>query len=255
MSPRPSPVETRPTRREFLFALGGFPFFWWRGRVTLGGVRFRRLRRGRSSTRYLVIHGDEQTARVVLTGHLRAWPGVGYVVTGRERTVKVRGGGRLDPNRLFSREGAAANLRRLNPGWPDARIERELDRLDRERPALIQAVTPPDGGLLMALHNNSRGYSVHDEIPISDAVSLKAPDQPHEFFLCTDPRDFAVLADSPYNVVLQHDKPAEDDGSLSRMAARRGIRYVNLEVFLGKQDVQREMLEWAAARLTPDRPT
>ncbi|HWQ56180.1 MAG TPA: hypothetical protein VN442_21010 [Bryobacteraceae bacterium] len=242
------------SRREFLLCACGFPFFWRRGRVTLGGVCFRRRRRGRSSTRYLVIHGDEETARVVLEDHLRMWPGVAHIVTGRRRTVKVPGG-TLDPNRMFSRSGAEANLLRLNPGWQPAQLARALDRLDRLRPKMVDALIPPPGGLLFALHNNARGYSVDDEISISDAVSLRNPGQPHEFFLCTAQADFAVLAQSQYNVVLQRDKPAADDGSLSRLAARLGVRYVNLEVGIGKPQIQRDMLEWAAARLTPDRPT
>lgn len=242
------------SRREFLLSLGWFPFFWRRGRVTLGGVRFRRLRRGRSSTRYLLIHGDEQTARHVLAAHMRAWPGTAWLVTGEQRTVPVPGG-TIDPNRMFSREGAAASLRRLNPGWPEAQLASALDRLDRLRPELLQALTPPPGGLLFALHNNARGYSVGDEVPLSNAVRLNAPHTPHEFFLVTARQDFSALADGPYNVVLQNEAAGPDDGSLSRWAARQGIRYVNLEVALGKIDAQRDMLEWAVARLTPDRPT
>jgi len=70
------------------------------------------------------------------------------------------------------------------------------------------------------------------------------PDDPHAFFLCTDPKDYAVLATSPYNVVLQQKVPPADDGSLSRLAASRGVRYVNLEVRMGNSDRQREMLRW-----------
>ena len=54
----------------------------------------------------------------------------------------------------------------------------------------------------------------------------------------------AMLATSPYNVVFQHKLPKEDDGSLSRLAARRGVRYINLEVTLGQREKQMEMLDW-----------
>ena len=64
------------------------------------------------------------------------------------------------------------------------------------------------------------------------------------FFLCTDERDFEILAASPYNVVLQNRKPAADDGSLSRLAAARSLRYVNLETTLGYYEAQLERLEW-----------
>ena len=106
--------------------------------------------------------------------------------------------------------------------------------LDRGREKLVRALTPPRGGLLVALHNNSEGYSVNDEVPISDQTSLRQPAQPHAFFLCTNPADFEVLKASPYNVVLQQHGPKQDDGSFSRLAAARGIRYVNLEVAPGR---------------------
>jgi hypothetical protein len=98
--------------------------------------------------------------------------------------------------------------------------------------------------MTIALHNNSSGYSVASEAPISDQVSLREPANPHAFFLCTDPRDFEVLKTSPYNVVLQQHGPKQDDGSLSRLAAARGFRYVNLEVAAGQTDRQWEMLNW-----------
>jgi hypothetical protein len=96
----------------------------------------------------------------------------------------------------------------------------------------------------VALHNNSESYSVTDEVGISDDTSLREPGNPHAFFLCTDARDFAVLKTSPYNVVVQRHAPPADDGSLSRHAASRGFRYVNLEVAHGQAERQREMLAW-----------
>ena len=101
-----------------------------------------------------------------------------------------------------------------------------------------------DRRLLVALHNNSEEYSVNDEVPISDATSIREPSNPHAFYLCTDPNDFMLLAQSSYNVVLQQKKPETDDGSLSRLAAARNVRYVNLEVRMGNSDRQMEMLRW-----------
>jgi len=113
----------------------------------------------------------------------------------------------------------------------------------------VRALLPPAGGLLIALHNNSEGYSVRDEVPISDKVSLADEANPHEFFLCTQSQDYEKLSGSPYNVVLQNTAPPDDDGSLSRLSAIRGVRYVNLECALGKSARQKEMLEWADTRL------
>jgi len=241
----PAPASRRAplvlSRRELL-AFGWFPFFRPK-HISLGGARFRIVRNGNSKRRYLVIHGDEETAREVLTKFLESHEGIGYIIETHTRNVPIEGG-MLDPNRMFSRSGAAANLKMLNPEWSQQQIDSALNLLDRGREHLVKAFFPPDRGLLVALHNNSEQYSVADEEPISDAGSIREPDNLHAFFLCTDPADFALLSQSPYNVVLQNKKPQQDDGSLSRLAASRGVRYLNLEVRRGNTDRQAEMLRW-----------
>ncbi|HBY59670.1 MAG TPA: hypothetical protein DEH78_07590 [Solibacterales bacterium] len=229
-------------RREFLFA--GFPFFWRNtGRARLAGIDFLVRRTGQGGRRYLLIHGDESTARRVLLDHMKTRPGVAHLVINETRTVAFEGG-KLDPNRLFSRAGAERNLRRLNPSWTQPGLDRALDRLDRERPKLLRAILPARGALLVALHNNARGYSMQDEIPISDRTALNEPQRPHEFMLATSPADFERLANGPHNVLLQSRPTGDDDGSLSRLAAREGIRYVNIEAGIGEQARQSAMLEF-----------
>jgi hypothetical protein len=233
------------TRRDFAVAasiFGWLPFLRPK-HIELAGARFRITRYGHSKRRYLMIHGNEETARAVLTAHIRSHEGIAYIVEGHTRNVPVEGG-LIDPNRMFSRVGAEANLKKLNPDWPPERVVAALAALDRGRDKLVRALFPPAGGLIVALHNNSEGYSVVDEQPISDAGSIREPDNPHAFFLCTDEGDFRKLSTSPYNVVLQKAAPKEDDGSLSRLAAARGVRYVNLEVGLGHAGRQKEMLDW-----------
>jgi hypothetical protein len=237
------------TRREFLAAGFGFPFLFWRRRtLAIAGMRFRIERRGRSTRRYLWIHGDERTARDVLLEHLRTARGTAYLTTSAQRQFPLAGGG-IDPNRMFSRAGAEANLKTLNPQLSPDRIAAALHRLDRERERFVRAILPPPGGLLIAVHNNARGYSVRDEVPISDRVSLADPEHPNNFLLATDPADFDRLARSPYNAVLQNAAPKQDDGSLSRLAARRRARYVNIETRLGDFERQREMLAWVEKNL------
>jgi hypothetical protein len=150
---------------------------------------------------------------------------------------------------MFSRVGAEKNLRSQNPGWTPEQINRALDRLDRDRPRFLSAILPPQGRLLVALHNNGPGYSVNDETGISDSVSLKNASHPHEFMLCTMRQDFERLKTSPFNVVLQNTAPPDDDGSLSRLTAVRNIRYVNIEAGLGNLEGQRKMLEWIEKEL------
>ncbi|HXB69697.1 MAG TPA: hypothetical protein VNY05_15710 [Candidatus Acidoferrales bacterium] len=244
------------SRRQFL-AFGWLPFLQPR-RIRLAGASFRIVRNGHATRRYLLIHGNEETARGVLTRHMETHEGIAYLVENHTRNVTVdsardlardsaRDSAQLDPNRMFSRVGAEANLKRLNPGLAPERLQAALNLLDRGRERLVRALVPPKGGLLVALHNNSETYSVMDEVEISDQTSLREPGDPHAFFLCTDPMDFAVLKTSPYNVVLQQHAPKQDDGSLSRLAAARGVRYVNLEVGLGNADRQQEMMRWLSA--------
>jgi hypothetical protein len=229
------------SRRQFV-ALGWFPFLRPR-HIALAGARFRILRNGHSPRRYLRIHGNEETARQVLERHMETHEGMAYVIESRTRLVPVDSL-KLDPNRMFSRAGAEANLKQLNVDAAAPQLDRALQVLDRGREKLLRALTPPRGGITIALHNNGPGYSVTTEVPISDRTSLREPGNPHAFFLCTAPRDFDVLKTSPYNVVLQQRAPAQDDGSLSRLAAARGFRYVNLEVAAGQAERQREMLNW-----------
>ncbi len=237
------------SRREFLIAAGFLPFFWRHDRVKMAGIEFRIVKRGSSPHRYLHIHGNEATARDVLLENVNAHGGKALFIQSDVRYVALRGG-RIDPNRMFSREGAEKSLRTLNPNWSEAQIENGALALEKDRHKFLKALRPPAGGRIVALHNNSNGYSVESESAISDKTSLKDAQNPHEFFLATDPRDYDVLAKSPFNVVLQNTAPKDDDGSLSRLAAKLGIRYINLECALGKIERQRELLGWLEQNLS-----
>lgn len=238
-------MSAQLSRREFLVygsIFGWIPFLRPR-HISLAGARFRIHRNGHSTRRYLLIHGNEESARQVLLYHIRSHEGIAYEIETHTRNIQVAGGS-VDPNRIFSHVGAEASLRRLNPDWTPDRIAAALQILDRGRGKLAHAFLAPRGGLTVALHNNSQGYSMEQELADSDAGSLREPDNPHAFFICTSPNDFRILSTSPYNVLLQNKAPKVDDGSLSRLAAAWGVRYVNLEVALGQPDRQREMLDW-----------
>jgi hypothetical protein len=238
------PAGEAISRRElFVYGsiFGWLPFFRPK-HVSLAGARYRIIRNGHSHRRYLLIHGNEETAREVLTRHMETHAGIAYIAENHTRTVPIESG-QIDPNRMFSRVGAERNLKSLNPDWPAERLEAALRVLDQGRDRLLRALLPPPGGLLIALHNNTE-YSVNDETSNSDATSIREPVNPHAFFLCTDPADYQILVKSGYNAVLQQKAPAQDDGSLSRLAAARGVRYANLEVALGNFSRQEEMLDW-----------
>jgi hypothetical protein len=238
-------------RRSFVLSL--VPAFFHRdifrrpANEELCGIEFQVVRYAwRSPRRYLLIHGDEDTARQILSAYMNDHDGIAYLVTGKDRDVTIDGA-KIDPNRMFSRVGAEKSIRELNPNLDPLKIDAALDFLDHERERLVRRLTPEKGSRLVALHNN-RDYSVNNEIAASDQTSLKQPTQPGNFFLCTDAHDYDILKQSPFNVVLQS-KPDPDDGSLSRLAAKRGFRYINLECSIGSYEDQMQMLRWLDDRL------
>jgi hypothetical protein len=246
-----SPSPERPERRAWLVA-AGLPFlpFWpFQSRhQKIAGVRFDIIRHGRSTHRYFHVHGNETSARELLYQHMKKHKGTGFTVKSLQRQVPV-GALEIDPNRMFSREGAEANLRRVNPFLSEAALQNALVYLDRDRRKFVKAILPPQGGLLIALHNNGPGYSVETEIPISDAVSLADAANPREFILTVSRSDFEILKTSPFNVVLQDKAPPDDDGSLSRLCTKLGVRYLNIEARLGNLEGQRNMLDWIETKL------
>ena len=163
------------TRREF-FAATAFewllPWTWFRRDPQIAGVRFREVRHG-DRRRYLWVHGNEKTAEQVLSSWMTSGAdGRALFTLSDERNVPILGG-QIDPNRMWSRIGAERNLKTLNTGWTPQQITRALDELDDDREKFLRRLLPSSGNLLIALHNNGPGYSVQDEVPISDAVSLE----------------------------------------------------------------------------------
>lgn len=248
------------SRRELL-ALGGVgavlvsPFRhlpWWEPKeVSIAGARFEivrsKLKHQPSRRRYVLIHGDEQTARELLLKHMQTHSGIAFAVESQTRNIPIEAG-QIDPNRMFSRRGATVSLESLNPKWTPAQVDAALDLLDREREPFLDTILPTEGALMVALHNNKE-YSFSEEAPASDQNTQNQPNDLHAFFLCTDPADYKLLAASPFNVVLQQYMRAPDDGSLSRRAAARRLRYLNLEVKAGDDARQQEMLDWVEKNL------
>lgn len=237
------------TGRRSLLAAAFLPFWPFRSKhQKIAGIRFDIIRHGRSTHRYFHVHGNETTARELLYEHMKKFKGTGFTVQSLARQVPL-GALEIDPNRMFSGEGAERNLRRVNVDLSEAAIQNALHYLERDRRKFVQAILPPEGGLLIALHNNGPGYSVHTEVPISDAVSLADPENPREFMLTVNRPDFDILKTSPFNVVLQDKAPPDDDGSLSRLCTKLGVRYVNIEARLGNLDGQRRMLDFIETKL------
>jgi hypothetical protein len=237
---------TQLNRRDFVAGLG-IPFFGPRDKK-VAQIKFKAHRHGKSNRRYFHVHGNETTARDVLLDLLKTSRGTAYLIENDVRNARLNAGN-IDPNRMFSREGAERSLRRLNPGWPESTLYNALLALEKDRLKLVKALIPPDDGLLVAMHNNSAGYSIKDEIPISDRHALNDPQNPRDFLLATAEADYDRIAKSPFNVVLQRNPPPPDDGSLSRLCNKYGIRYVNIEAALGNFQKQKQMLQFLDTNL------
>ena len=211
--------------------------------VQLAGIPFKVIQNGDSNHRYIWVHGDEQTAKMALVNHMKTQEGTAFLVTGILREAEFYGG-IIDPNRIFSSEGAKANIQKYNRKWSRAKKAKTLEMINRDRDSFLEKILPPNGGLLIALHNNYQGYNVKTEIPLSNEISIKKDQNPRDFFICTNRTDYDILAQSPFNVVLQETMPKKDDGSLSWAAMRHGVRYVNIETRLGWLSQQKKMLAY-----------
>jgi hypothetical protein len=231
----------KQTRREWaLVALAGVAEAAKVLRV--GGIAFDVVRGGRGKNRYLHVHGNETTAREVLREHMGRVRGEAYLIQSDRRNVKV-GECWIDPNRMFSREGAEKSMVRWNKDQDRAVIEAALGMLDKDRERFLRAVLPGKGARMIAMHNNGEGYSIQDEIPISDAVWMPDERNPGDFMLLTDEKDFAAVKAGKFNAVLQKTVRVQD-GSFSVVAIERGVRYVNIEAALGNKEKQRAMVEY-----------
>lgn len=216
--------------------------------ITFAGAKFNLVQNGKSQNRYIWIHGDEQTARMALNHHIQHFEGLAFFIQNEDREISY-GSTIIDPNRLFSRTGTYHALKKFQPGWRSSSMENALNEIDSDRDQFLDILMPAENGVLIAVHNNFRGYNVRSEEKKSQRVSIKANENPRDFIICTDENDFEKLATGPYNVVLQNVPPEKDDGSLSWEALRRKTRYLNVETRLGYLTKQKKMLSFIEDRL------
>ena len=211
--------------------------------IMFAGAKFNLVQNGDSPNRYIWLHGDEQTARMALEYHIGLYNGLAFFIESETREIPFKST-IVDPNRIFSRDGAYYALRKFKPGWQPGTLKMALDEIDRERESFLDILMPNKNGLLISLHNNFRGYNVHKEKGTSQRISIKKNENPRDFIICTNSSDFEILVSSPYNVVLQNELPERDDGSLSWEALRRNVRYLNIETRLGYLSKQKAMLKY-----------
>ena len=213
--------------------------------VDIAGIQFKVIKNGESNRRFIWIHGDEKTAAILLKRHLKDNYGTAFLIENNKREVYINDY-MVDPNRIFSKAGVEKNLIKFNGNISKTAIDKMVNLIANDKENFFDRITPPNRGLLIALHNNMHAYTIEDEIPLSTEISLKNSEHPHHhnFFICTNRDDYNLLSKSPYNVVLQETDPEEDNGSLSWFANRKGVRFINIETRLGYLSTQTKMLQY-----------
>ena len=201
-------------------------------KIQWAGIPFDIIQSGKSNHHFIWIHGDEQTAKMALEDYMETHEGKALFIQNHEREIPFETT-TVDPNRIFSHEGSKKALRKFKTNWTKKQFQNALSKLDEGRDDFFKELFPEEEGLLIALHNNSRGYNVYTEESKSTEVSIKKNQNPRDFILCTDLSDFEKLSAGPYNIVLQNRRLIEDDGSLSWASLERGVRYINIETRLG----------------------
>ena len=241
-------LKIKKTNFLSFFCLIGLSFAMDISELSYCGIDFQVKKNGFSDVNYILIHGDEETARMLLSEHIKKNKGKAFFVKSKEREV-VFGPTKVDPNRIFSRAGARKALKKFRPHWDHKELTKLLEKLDESRNIFLFNIFPSEGGLLIALHNNFRGYSVKDELTNSQLHSIKKDKNPRDFIICTDFKDYQKLKKGPYNVVLQNIIDEDNNGSLSLSALENGVRYVNIETRLGWLSQQRKMLKFVESSL------
>ena len=213
--------------------------------VDIAGIQFKVIKNGESNRRFIWIHGDEKTAAMLLKRHLKDNYGTAFLIENNNREVYINDY-MVDPNRIFSKAGVEKNLIKFNGNISKTAIDKMVNLIANDKEKFFDRITPPNRGLLIALHNNLHAYTIEDEIPLSTEISLKNSEHPHHhnFFICTNRDDYNILSKSAYNVVLQETDPEEDNGSLSWFANRKGVRFINIETRLGYLSTQTKMLQY-----------
>jgi hypothetical protein len=187
---------------------------------------------------------------------------------------------KLDPNRIFTKQGRRNNIIKHNPNLgTDTYVFHRAMRLSAK---LAELIIGHLGGThpsrkWVAIHNNTQGYLGDNKQGIGNvsiaqyqqklangasfiiAVSKQQRDEDDLFFV-TSRQDFNAMQQNGWNAVLQHPQvvtdPTEDDGSLSVYAQKLGIRYINIEAERSTNNFgenhlveQQQMIDYVFSRL------
>ena len=197
---------------------------------------------------FINLHDDELTSVDAAKRILETNGGVLMEIENNaQRNIRFRLGQyiyKVDPNRIFSKDGIKKSLEQL--GRSSFRAIDEIEKLGQR----IIELMPGETKCVIALHNNTPGFfSVTDYAPgnkrsiESKKVYINPKEDTDDFFLTTDTDLYEKLADKGYNTILQDNQNCTEDGSLSVYCGKRNIRYVNCETEHGKSDQYHQMMK------------
>lgn len=212
--------------------------------VTLGDtvVKINQHQQGKGNS-YIHLHSNETTA--LKAAHRVINYCGGYLIS-----LEHNGGRNIsfhlnkkkytfDPNRIFTQTGIRKSLTKLS--HYNSQAAQEITKLSNKIMHLI-----PDKQSIIAVHNN-RYYSMKDYYPgasMSKEAKLiyKNPKQYYRnFYFVTTQKNYDTFKSLGFNVVLQNNRAASDDGSLSVALSNR--EYVNVEAGYTQLHQQIKMLK------------
>lgn len=205
------------------------------------------FQRGAARPVMLNVHDDENTSVTAGKAVIEQAGGrlIQFSHSGRRNIRFTLNGERyaFDPNRIFSDAGIRDTLERQS-AWSEA-AHRAVKRFATQYLEHFALNREP---AIIALHNNSDDtLSIHSYEPGREhaastaRVHVASNRDPDDFFYVTDQRFFDYLKARDFNVMLQDNANAPDDGSLSVYFGKKGIPYVNIEAELSHLNVQIEM--------------
>jgi hypothetical protein len=194
------------------------------------------------------VHDDETTAVVAAKNVLQDIGGLLIKIENKnQRLVSFilnKKQYKFDPNRIFSKKGIIATLKK-NKSYSDLAVKKI-----QVFASFILKKIPGTNTTLIAVHNNDDGrLSIRsfekggDKVKDVKNINIGLSEDPDNFYFTTDKDIFKRLASLNYNVVLQENKKAKDDGSLSIYYGRRNMSYVNVEVNQGQAERQSQMIK------------
>ena len=207
-----------------------------------------------SSITFLNLHENEQAsvmaAKEVLAKH--ALFSLTELKARHTRFLQFSYKGRdyaVDPNRIFTTQGAEATLHKNSHYLSEEHFKEALLQVRQFAQNLTESFVD-NKRMVVALHNNTEGeplsiisYKSGDQQKNTAAVHMNLRHDPDDFFLTTEKRFYRFLKAKGFNVVLQDNDNVEDDGSLSVYAGKKKIPYINIEAQINHQAEQEEMIE------------